>query len=50
VIFDNTAVVNLLATANATSEIRAGELPCEENTCESDKLIFLKLTVLHVVW
>ena len=28
VIFDSTAVVNLLATAKATSEIRAGELPC----------------------
>lgn len=26
--FDSTAVVNLLATASATSEIRAGELPC----------------------
>ena len=25
--FDSTAVVNLLATANATSEIRGGELP-----------------------
>ena len=25
--FDSTAVVNLLATANATSEIKGGELP-----------------------
>lgn len=30
VILDSTAVVNLLATSKATSEIKAGELPFEQ--------------------
>lgn len=35
--FDSTAVVNLLATASATSEIRAGELPCGAKMKEEKK-------------
>ena len=33
-ILDSTAVVNLLATSKATSEIKAGELPFEQKNKE----------------
>ena len=36
--FDSTAVVNLLATASATSDIRAGELPCRAKKKEEKKI------------
>jgi len=37
VILDSTAVVNLLATSKATSEIKAGELPFEQKNKRINK-------------
>ena len=37
--FDSTAVVSLLATANATSEMRAGELPCGVQIQDSARIL-----------